>query len=161
VSAARRFHERLLELLPVYTDAGRRIARLRVDGTGADARPTPWALADKACRDWLRGAIPPQDDAFDAVVEALASLCPVSGPSSAMDAVEVARDARRIAEPLAGAAGIARTAWLAEATGYAAARGDALSAAGNAADCLFSRKADAGEEYVVSEAVVLYATSAD
>src|SRR3954471_18523290 len=46
-------HERLLELLPIYTAAGQRLAR---------SIPTPpahrlaWTLADRACRGWVRGA---------------------------------------------------------------------------------------------------------
>src|SRR3954470_782304 len=45
--------ERLLELLPIYTAAGQRLAR---------SIPTPpahrlaWTLADRACRGWVRGA---------------------------------------------------------------------------------------------------------
>jgi hypothetical protein len=58
-----------------------------------------WALADRACRSWLHGTIPPHADTLDAIAHAIESLDPVSDPSTAMDAIEVARDTRIIAEP--------------------------------------------------------------
>jgi len=47
---------------------------------------------------------------------------------------------------------VVATARLAESCARAAARGDHAEAGRLAADCLYSRRAGAGEEYVLSEA---------
>ncbi len=151
------FHGRLLELLPIYTATGQRLARLDPTAPAGHDEALAWALADRACRSWLRGTIPPHADMLDAIVHAIESLDPVSDPSTAMDAVEVARDTRLIAEPIPGTDEIVATARLAEAVAYAAASGDHPATGRAAAECLFSRRAHAGDKYLIGEAAAVLA----
>ncbi|MDX6707395.1 MAG: hypothetical protein QOI48_3241 [Solirubrobacteraceae bacterium] len=64
-------HERLLDLLPVYTPVGRRLVQLYPVAPGTPPDALAWALAERACRSWLRGGIPPQLDTLDACVYGL------------------------------------------------------------------------------------------
>jgi hypothetical protein len=74
-----------------------------------------------------------------------------------MDAVELARDVRIIAEPLPGTDPIVETARLAEAGARAAARREPAATGRAAAECLVSRRPDAGDDYVLGEATAVLA----
>ena len=107
-TATAAFRERLLELVPIYYEAGRAIAAL--------ALPTPAPatadLAAAACRRWLVGAIPAGADAMAPVISGLSDEPPaliafardVAALAQALDAL-IRAPARRHA---LGAAGQAR-----------------------------------------------------
>jgi hypothetical protein len=68
------FHDRLLELIPIYTTVGQRIARITPIDVPDDM--LAWKLADRACRTWLRRTIAPNSEIFDAIVFGLETLDP-------------------------------------------------------------------------------------
>src|SRR5436309_857114 len=90
VSTEVAFHDRLLELVPVYTEAGQRLVKLGSSARASADQAVAYALADRACRSWLRGAIPPSADMLDAIAWGIENLDPVTDPSTAIEAVEIA-----------------------------------------------------------------------
>jgi hypothetical protein len=116
VSAARTFHECLLDLLPIYSEAGRALAAIEVpDGLSAAT------FADTACRRRFRRAKAPPNDAFNSIAGALADT------ASPTALIEVAYDACMPVEP-GGNDDVATTARHAEARARAAANGDDAAA---------------------------------
>jgi hypothetical protein len=94
VRTGRAFQDRLLELLPIDSDTGRRLAALDPTGRGAGDEVLAWTVADRACRCWLRGAIAPSVEVLDACVFGLEHMDEITDPSTAMEAVELVRDTR-------------------------------------------------------------------
>jgi hypothetical protein len=139
-SSADAFVDRLLDLVPVYYEAGRAIAGLPRDGL----RRTAADLADAACRRWLLPAIPADAEAIRVVAAELADS------TSPLALVDFAYDVERLAAAL-GDAPLAATARHAAATARAAAEGRDADAGRAAADCLYSRRA-AGTAFLVAEA---------
>jgi hypothetical protein len=133
------FLERLLDLLPIYCDTGRQLARLApADGGSATE------LADAACRRWLLDAVPADAEGLALVADALAQ-------ARSVDALIVfARDVATVARQIDDDA-LAASARHAEATACAAAAGRDVEAGRAAADCLYSRLS-AGTDYIVAEA---------
>jgi hypothetical protein len=151
VTIARAFHDRLLELLPVYTTAGQRLAQLD-PGAVADNERLGWALADRALRVWLRDAIPSSLDRRGACVDGLEYGAVVSDAHTVMDALAAAGEVASVAEATPGSDDLVTAARLAEAVGQAAARHDDAATGRAAADLLYYRRRGAGDEYVISEA---------
>ena len=142
MSAADAFRERLLDLIQAHRSARGRIRRRSV----ADA-PTAADLADVACRRWLRGAIPPTNDV-------LASLAGTLARPDDQPLWDIAADVQSLAAPL-GDEELNTTARHAEKCALAALDGRDEECGRAAADCLYSRLPDAGEEYVVAEATAV------
>jgi hypothetical protein len=149
-SATDAFLERLLELLPIYYEAGREIARLAppVDDTSAVD------LARVACRRWLLDAIPADADAMRPVAAELAA----AGAPAAL--IDFARDAAALAGSL-GDAALAVTARHAESAARAAAEGRDADAGRAAADCLYSCRAAGTADVAAEAAVATGAANAD
>ena len=143
VSATAAFRERLLELVPIYYDAGRAIAALTPPSSG----PTAADLAVVACRRWLVAAIPAGADAMAPVISAL------SDEPAAL--IAFARDVAALAHALDDGA-LATTAGYAQATALAAAAGRDADAGRAGADCLYSRRSP-GTDCLVAEARALLA----
>jgi hypothetical protein len=149
VSAASAFRDRLLDLIPIYREPGRRIQR----AAGREPAPTSAELAEAACRRWLRGAIPPTNDALTSIAQHLAE------PDGEL-LWELAGDVQSLAAPL-GDEALNTTARHAEKCALAALDGRDEECGRAAADCLYSRRADAGDEYLVADvAAVLRAVTA-
>jgi hypothetical protein len=141
-SPADAFLARLLDLVPIYYEAGREIASL----SPPTAPPTAAALAGAACSRWLLPAIPGDADAMRPVAAALTE------DASPEDLLAFAGDVERVARALADER-LATTASHARAAARAAADGDGAGTGRAAADCLYSR--GAGAEFVVAEARVV------
>ena len=140
IAAADAFLDRLLDLTPIYYEAGRAIAALPRDGH----LPSATDLADAACRRWLLPAIPGNADAMRSIAADLAeSASPVA-------LAAFASDVERLAGALSDAS-LEATARRAAATARAAADGRDDEAGRSAADCLYSRRA-AGADFVAAEA---------
>ena len=147
-STADAFLARLLDLVPIYYEAGREIAQL----SPPSPAPPAATLAGVACSRWLLPAIPADADAMVPIAAAL------TGDATPEDLLAFAADVERLAgaladEPLAVTAGHARAAARAAADGDDSATGRA------AADCLYSR--GAGAEFVVAEARLVTAPPGD
>ena len=136
------FLARLLDLVPIYYEAGREIARL----SPPTSPPSATALAGAACSRWLLPAIPADADAMRPVAAALTS------DAAPEDLLAFAGDVERLARALADER-LAATAAHAFAAARAAADGDDAGAGRAAADCLYSR--GAGAEFVAAEARVV------
>jgi hypothetical protein len=143
VPATDAFRSRLLELVPIYYEAGREIARLDWPEPG----PSATDLAAVACRRWLLETVPGHAEAMLPVAVDLAAA------RSAETLVDFARDVVALAGPL-GDENLAATARHAEAAARAAAAGDAAAAGRAAADCLYSRRGER-TDYIVAEARAL------
>ena len=146
VHAADAFLARLLDLVPIYYDAGREIARL----TSPSPAPSATALAAAACSRWLLPAVPGSADALRLVAADLAA----EAPAEAL--LAFAGDVERLADALADER-LAVTAAHAKAAARAPADGDDAGAGRAAADCLYSRGAGTG--YVVAEARLAITTT--
>ena len=142
-TATAAFRERLLELVPIYYEAGRAIAALALPTPG----PATADLAAAACRRWLVGAIPAGADAMAPVISGLSDEPPAL--------IAFARDVAALAQALDDGA-LATTAGYAQATAIAAADGRDADAGRAGADCLYSRRG-AGTDYLVAEAQALLA----
>jgi hypothetical protein len=134
------FLKRLLELVPIYYEAGRELAGLDRPADG----PSAIDLAALACQRWLLGAIPASGDAMGPVATHVAAA------HSPAALIGFARDVAVLAGPL-GDDGLAVTARHAEACASAAADARDADAGRAAADCLYSRRS-AGTDYIVAEA---------
>jgi hypothetical protein len=139
-SAADAFLDRLLDLVPIYYEAGRALAALPRDGD----QPSGADLAAAACRRWLLKTIPAHAKTMRPVVAELAAA------DSPWQLIAFARDVAAVADSL-GDGPLAATARHAEAAARAAAAGQSADAGRSAADCLYSSRGE-GTDYLVAEA---------
>jgi len=138
--SAESFRDRLLDLLPIYSATGRRLARL--EPPDADDRTAALALADAAVRRWTRDALAlagERENLYDAVAGSLRDLGPVTDDGTARAAAEIAVDVARLARPMPGHADLEDVARAAARATEAAAEGRWVDTGTAAADCLYGR----------------------